>query len=401
MEQSSEFALEDSKFLGIQQPAGQFAFYEDLLSRIAVSLLGISREDIGIVKNQSIPLETMKDAFGGQSKAPSIVLGGGFDSIFGHQSEMANIKCLALRGYLSLNRVPRDLEASTVIGEMAILAASLRFEEAEPCDILYVSERTQPIDSESLDLLKGLGAEIVYLDEGIDRIVGKIRAARLVIADGVIGLAISDAHGVPNVWHGGGTQSPTWYQVMDYYSGVERALHLRIGCIPTDEQTIKKRVRVADQSIIGAQARELLRLLRETAKLQTAFSPRTLLDEELDIGGTPQRISIYEEPVRAGKIAFTYSYKGEKPNRQVVVSFDLHSSDAESSTKISKVSTFNRSKRKDIGFYRYLNLQPGVNQAEMTFDLPHGMSCGGVTILRWADTEAAISFLEMTFTRQL
>ena len=169
-------AENDAQFLGLQKSFGEKEFYDDLIDSIVNSLPGGFSDPITILENPS-------DSIGSNAilneRTSRIVLGGGYFTHFERPYQPINRSFWGVRGYLSLNRVPKHIGRELVIGELAILASRLSFVESPPSDILYVRIGSDVRSDEFFNGLVDIGADYVSLSAGLDTVVSRIRSARL------------------------------------------------------------------------------------------------------------------------------------------------------------------------------------------------------------------------------
>lgn len=392
----------DAIYLGVQRAAGSAEFYVELLDSISASLLGENREFLSILENPSKPLSVRGSTRKLQPQSPSVVLGGGFENAFGRIPEVTNRVYFGVRGYLTLNRLPSEVEANATIGELALLASRLQIPSSTTSNLLYVHVNSKPLSQELIAHLRKIGADLISLDQGLEYVVSRVRGSELIISDGVIGLAIADGFGIPNVWHQVSANSTTQFQVIDYLLGVERPAHLKILAIPFDRALVEKKARIAERNIVENQINDLVGALEKIAELYASFMPTEVVSVPVAISSEAFYASISGGPVQAGKFQFDYSYLGGKTDRQVVVSFDLKFNTEQKNADIAlgeRLPYLFKSPREDIGYYRYLDLDNGRGRAEILFELPDGIVCRGIKLLRWSDPDGQIEILRITHTK--
>src|SRR5699024_3130772 len=168
----------------------------------------------------------------------------------------------------------------------------------------YVSSAVEPPQDSLFDELKQLGFDLVSLDEGLERVSGAIKGAELVIADGVVGLAIADGFRVPNVWHNNSSSPALSFQIKDYLLGVGRAPNIGLLSIPGDISQIWRKSRVADLETIDRHCRDLVRVLEIASK----FAPSHLIESEVQLTSSTELPPFVSGESNQGRLEFEYSY---------------------------------------------------------------------------------------------
>lgn len=389
----------DAVYLGVQKPAGIKELYQDLLNSIVNSELGVTEEAVSLLSIPNISVSAQLGRTGEGLIDRHVVLGGGLHSPYEKLDGAYKHFILGVRGFLTLNRLSRVVEENAVVGELAILSSKLDIEAGKPTNLLYVgalpSLNEGPLSSD----LRELGASTVSIADGLEAVIRSVKAAELVISESFVGLAIADSFGVPNIWYGNSFHSPEGFQVRDYLSGVDRATHLRISHIPSHLEIISRRARTAKASIVEQQADNLLQILRDLPTLKASLQPVEVLEEPRDVDSDGFVFEFPEVPMNSGLFEFDYSFAGEKSSRQLVASFDLVFEGTKGSSDLEQLPDFWRSPRTDIGWYQYIDLQRGAGHYRLVFELPEGVLCRGLRLLRWAGKDASIKLSKITQTR--
>lgn len=385
---------DDSAYLGVQGQAGVSGFYVELLEKISQNILNRSDSGLSRVENPENSLSLLSKPGVAEFAQPNIVVGGGFQDFYEKYAEDPDRKILGVRGFLTLNRLPSDIEANAVVGEIALLASKLDFELAGTSKYIYVSSAVEPPQDSLFDELKQLGFDLVSLDEGLERVSGAIKGAELVIADGVVGLAIADGFRVPNVWHNNSSSPALSFQIKDYLLGVGRAPNIGLLSIPGDISQIWRKSRVADLETIDRHCRDLVRVLEIASK----FAPSHLIESEVQLTSSTELPPFVSGESNQGRLEFEYSYYGQKERRQVLVSFDLYSQDGTDISELDEIPKLLKSQREEIGFFRYLTLEDETGTKELRYALPAGIYCRGIRLFKWAEPESVISMKSIVHT---
>jgi len=390
----------DAMFMGMQRAYDSSELYRDLIGALIKHELGGSISDVPILLNPSEPLDSIREP-ANKRVGLQVVLGGGIAGPFSNASGDKIRAYFGLRGYLTLNRLNQLVSPDACIGELGILACRLPVDSHLDSDILYVSTSDLMKTSEFLDSLENLGAKRVGIEDGLETLLEHVKGANLVISDGVIGLALADSFGVPNVWHRTSKSDSNAFQVMDYLSGVRRPLHQWLNFIPTEKRVVEKRARVASQNLIGCQGQRLLDRLDEILKVQASFVPTEVLESPVQLLDGPVNASFFDDGIQAGKVEIEYEYLGSQENRQILVSMDLASNLGTPIQDIEKLPGLGKSSRSDIGFFKYINLMSGIEKTEVLVDLPDGIRCRGIRVLRWSDKNSEIRIRKITLLKYL
>lgn len=383
-------ALDDAAFLGVQRRAGEAGFYDELLEAVCSSVLGVPSKSISILENPTRKLSAQTDSGPKPYSLPRVVLGGGLQNPYENPPVNSSLQYFGVRGYLTLNRLPNELEQKVVVGELGILASRLDIIPETTSDVVYAYSASQSPSGELLNRLDQIGAELVTFAEGTSSVLRKVKGAKLVISDGVIGLAVADGFGIPNVWHEGGASLGSKFQVMDYLEGVERASHLSLIVLPTEQEKIYKNARVANPLIIGSQCEQLIDRLEEAVRLQALHSPSDLIESSVNIDSKLLELPFPTSNAKSGKVELEYSYEGDKATRQMIMSFDLEAEGSIDIDGIGQIPKLYKSPNSDIGFYRYLTLERGNGNTAFVYDLPEGIVCRGIRVMKWADAEGEL-----------
>jgi len=389
---TQDITANDVHFLGLQKSFGVREFYVELIDKIVEQM---PRQFSGPVTILEDPGRSISCNSESDERSPRIVLGGGLEGHFEHPYNPISRSFWGARGYLTLNRLPRQKYREVVIGELAILASRLDSDEYASSDILYVGTGTEVRTEDFFNELSSIGSDYVSVTDGLAPLVGRVKSARLVISDGVIGLAVADSFGVPSVWHRDGSSPSRVFQVMDYLSGVNRPLHQHVSTIPSSRGTLEKKSRVASSVLVMSQIRKLEENLNELVDLQTSVGPSDTLFEPILLQEEAVYVPLHGNGINAGALEFEYSYSGDKKKQQVVVSLDLVSRFSDIS-EVDRLPNLGKSGRSDIGFYRYLDLMQGTGKVDFPIALPDGFHCKGFRILRWHDPNSKIQFQQVT-----
>lgn len=387
----------DAKFVGIQTSYSATDFYADLVEKALEKHSDGGGRKLSILNDPSEPISSTHNSHVG-SRSPRVILGSGLNGPFGRASKTDNLSFRGVRGFLTLNRLPCIDTEETCIGDLAVLSASLDAESGINHGILYVQTESSA-ESESLrESLEPLGAGFVSIADGFASLLENTKGARTVISDGVIGLAVADSFGIPNVWHQRSADRSVEFQVLDYFSGVRRPLHNRLRSIPQCLNLIEKQSRVASPELIHSQSLDLLTSLKEILELQISLEPAVLLESKRQLFDEPIRAEIPVKGVQSGKIEIDYEYTGTESRRQILVALDLESDVIDFDT-VEEIPKLQKSSRPEIGFFRYVSFKHEVGTAELRIDLPEGVLCRGISVFRWSDKEYEIYISSLTLHR--
>lgn len=385
---NDQAVVNDADFLGIQRQTGAAGFYTELLEAVAIDRLGKPSGVLAQVGDPSRSLALQEELFDSTLNSQNVVIGGGLTGPYEKIPNLPNRSYLGVRGFLTLNRLPNEVESKVVVGELALLSADLNIPAASSSPILYVSCESDLSNESTGEALDKVDAEFVSLDDGLDRVIGKIQSASVVISDGVIGLSIADAFGIPNVWHDAASSSVDEFQVMDYLLGVGRPTHLKLLEIPIERRAIERKTRTANPRVIEDSRERIITALSEAAK----YAPTELIDAPLMLNGEPAAMSFGSGNSKKGRLEFNYAYDGEKERRQAIVSFELAKIDGTEITSIEEIPKLLKSQREEIGFFRYLSFEKGEGTKVLAYDLPEGICCTGIRLIKWSDSSSQIRF---------
>ena len=395
MENLQHGLANDASFMGLIRSKSSTDFYNELLEKVTELHFEGDGYGLEVIEDPSKPIGAVASVSGEGSRR-RVVFGGGLSGNRQQISGESHQDFYAVRGYLTLNRLANLSNDGIVVGEPAILSSLLDLPPIKSDRVLYVRTSLQYDSSSLMQDVSILGAGFVGFDEHLETLIQRIKGAEIVISDGVIGLAIADAFGVPNVWHQNSNSNSNAFQVMDYFSGVGRPLHQKLSVIPTDRSVIHKHSRIASAERIEELTQGLLKQMESIRSLQKSFEPVGVLDSAQQLGAHSIQAPLPEKGIHAGKLEIEYRYSGDKDSRQILLSPELVLEDGRNLEELEKLPGFYKSSNAEVGFFQYIHLEKGAAKAEVQINLPGKVWCRGFRIMRWSDRDAEISISKIT-----
>ncbi|GAB3595807.1 hypothetical protein CFAEC_05255 [Corynebacterium faecale] len=396
--------MEKINYFGLNSDSASDGFYKALFGEYFGNQSLRDDEALNIIVSPSDDLVTVDGDHGDDTKRRTIVFGSGFKAPLDRIPTDSALDFSAVRGYLTLNRLPAVVERSATVGDPALLAVDLLGEVARGGNglgiILDVADRNFETNSTTEKSLNALAATVIPLSSfqeiGLIETIEYIAKLDYIISDNVVGLAIADSLRIPSAWFDRGEVGSTRFEVMDYFSSVSRAMAAVVKEIPRTADALAKKTRLAAFSAVDERM-SMLRNEVDRVRGLLDSKPVELLREQVRIADELR----LEIPAKSGKMILELAVEDwtHFSEKQYLISFDLVSTDNRAGKVRGSVPGFFLSQNPNVGYYKYLVLSPDDKPVTMAVDFPEAIACVGLRIRKWAKNAPDMTIKQLRILR--